>query len=307
MRDPHAPLPQLQPDDEDDLQISLWALYELHFRGIRGLSADLEWAPPLLERRAALESIFESGLRTLVASLLSETAGSGSIVERLTAIVAHDDGSPSLASYLQRTASAPQFREFLRQRSIYHLKEADPHAFALPRLSGRPKVALAELQYDELGAGTPSRLHSEMFARALTAVGLDATYGAYIDEAPAEVLAVNNAMSLFGLHRRLRGACMGHLAAFEMTSSFPSRRYAMGAERLGLGAEVAAYFDEHVEADAVHEQIAARGICQELVRSEPALAEDVAFGAASCVLLEERAGRALMESWASPAMSEVAI
>jgi hypothetical protein len=168
-------------------------------------------------------------------------------------------------------------------------------------------VALAELQYDEFGAGVPSRLHSELFAGALTGAGLDATYGAYIDEASAEVLAVNNAMSLFGLHRRLRGACMGHLAAFEMTSSFPSRRYALGAERLGFEAAVAGYFDEHVEADAVHEQIAARDICQELVRTEPDLAEDVAFGAASCVLLEERAGRALMESWAGPSTAEVAI
>ena len=90
-------------------------------------------------------------------------------------------------------------------------------------------------------------MHSEMFARAMDAAGLDSAYGVYVDDASAEVLAVNNAMSLFGLHRRLRGACMGHLAAFEMTSSFPSRRYAMGAERLGFTPDVAAYFDEHVE------------------------------------------------------------
>lgn len=307
MQDPHAPLPQMWPDDEDDLHVSLWVLYELHYRGLRGLAAELEWSPPLLERRAALESAFESELRTLTASLLSESIGGGSIVERLTRIVSHDDGAPGLPSFVQRSATATQYREFLRQRSVYHLKESDPHAFALPRLSGRPKVALAELQYDEFGAGAPSRLHSELFARALTAAGLDPTYGVYVDEAPAEVLAVSNAMSLFGLHRRLRGACMGHLAAFEMTSSFPSRRYAMGAERLGFDTAVAAYFDEHVEADAVHEQIAARGICQELVRMEPELADDVAFGAASCVLLEERAGRALMESWAEPPTSEVAI
>jgi hypothetical protein len=168
-------------------------------------------------------------------------------------------------------------------------------------------VALAELQYDEFGAGVPAQLHSEMFARALSAAGLDSRYGRYINEASAEVLAVNNAMSLFGLHRRLRGASMGHLAAFEMTSSFPSRRYAMGAERLGFDGEVAAYFDEHVEADAVHEQIAARGICHELVCTEPGLADDVAFGAASCVLLEELARRALMESWVGSNVDEVAI
>ncbi len=307
MRDPYAPLPQMQPDDADDLQISLWALYELHYRGLRGVRADLEWSPELLERRAALESVFENGLRTLTGPLLEECAGIDSIVERLSQIVSHDDEVPSLPSFVHRTATASQYREFLKQRSIYHLKESDPQAFTLPRLSGRPKVALAELQYDEFGAGVPAQLHSEMFARALSEAGLDSTYGAYVDEASAEVLAVNNAMSLFGLHRRLRGASMGHLAAFEMTSSFPSRRYAMGAERLGFDGEVVGYFDEHVEADAVHEQIAARGICQELVRMEPELADDIAFGAASCVLLDSEASRVLMDSWVVSSADQVAI
>ena len=42
-------------------------------------------------------------------------------------------------------------------------------------------------------------------------------------------------MSLFGLHRRRRGAIVGHLALFEMTSSVPNRRYADGLRRLGFG------------------------------------------------------------------------
>ena len=66
-------------------------------------------------------------------------------------------------------------------------------------------------------------------------------------------------MTLFGLHRRLRGAIAGHLAAFEMTSSLPNRTYGDGFRRLGFGGDVTGYFDEHVEADAVHEQIAASG------------------------------------------------
>jgi len=306
-RNPHAPLPLMHPDGPDDLHISLWALYELHYRGFRDLSGDLEWSPPFLERRAALESVFESELRQVTAALVAATAEAGSVVDRLTQIVSQDEAGLSLPSFLQRRATGAQFQDFLRERSVYHLKESDPHAFALPRLAGRPKVALAELQYDEFGAGVPTRLHSTLFARALDAAGIDSTYGAHVNGASAEALAVNNAMSFFGLHRRLRGACMGHLAAFEMTSSFPSRRYAMGAERLGMGADVAAYFDEHVEADAVHEQIAARGICQELVRAEPELAEDVAFGAAACVVLESAAGRALMTSWGSQGTDEVAI
>ena len=118
-----------------------------------------------------------------------------------------------------------------------------------------------ELLYDEYGTGDPDRLHAHLFARGLEACGLSPEYGAYVDDAPVEVLEQNNAMTLFGLHRRLRGAALGHLAAFEVTSSLPSRRMGQGIARLGLAQEMADYYDEHVEADAVHEQLAVRTIC----------------------------------------------
>ena len=153
----------------------------------------------------------------------------------------------------------------MTQRSLYHLKESDPTAFVLPRLDGPAKAALAELLYDEYGGGRPDRLHATLFARALEGCGLDPAYGAYVDLTPGYTLAVNNAMSLFGLHRRLRGAALGHLAAFEATSSLPCRRIASGIRRLGLPDAVWDYFDEHVEADAVHEQVALRNICGTLV------------------------------------------
>ena len=121
--------------------------------------------------------------------------------------------------------------------------------------------------------------------------------GAYVDRAPSHVLAASNLMSLFGLHRRLRGALMGHLAAFESTSSLPCRRYSGGAERLGLGEAVTAYFDEHVEADAVHEQLATRTICARLVEQEPSLHRDVLFGASACVRLDALAAAPMIESW----------
>ena len=50
-------------------------------------------------------------------------------------------------------------------RSAYQLKEADPHSWALPRLSGPPKAALVEVQADEYGGGRPERIHAELFAK----------------------------------------------------------------------------------------------------------------------------------------------
>src|SRR5699024_8624883 len=141
-----------------------------------------------------------------------------SLPDALLDAIDADEGA-SIAQFVQRRATAEQVQVVLACRSIYHLKESDPVAWVVPRLASAPKAGLTELQYEGYGAGVAQRLHAGLFARGLEACGLRSEYGAYIDDAPREVLAQNNAMSLFGLHRRLRGAALGHLAAFEATSS----------------------------------------------------------------------------------------
>ncbi len=295
---PVGSLPQVRGDvlTDGDVQLALWCLFELHHRGLEGVDPDLEWDPDVVRVRRALESAHLAAVRELVRGRLEQVDPGDDLVAQIDALLAVDDG-PSLAEYLRRQADAEQFRGFLRQRSIYHLKESDPHAFVIPRLDGAPKVALAELQYDEFGAGRPAALHSTLFADALSACGLDPTYGGYLDEARATTLAVNTTMSLFGLHRRWRGAAMGHLAAFESTSSMPCRWITAGARRLGLPEEVAAYYEEHIEADAVHEQLAVRGICVPLVAAEPHLRDDVLLGVAACLELDALAARDQFAHW----------
>jgi hypothetical protein len=106
-----------------------------------------------------------------------------------------------------------------------------------------------------------------------------------------------NLMSMFGLQRRLRGSTSGHLATFEMTSSIPNRFYGDGFRRLGHGPDVTLYFDEHVEADAVHEQIAGRDLAGGLAEAEPALVTDILFGAAACLYVDELVGEHILEAW----------
>jgi hypothetical protein len=193
-----------------------------------------------------------------------------------------------------------QVLEFLVHRSAYQLKEADPHSWAIPRLAGAPKAALVEIQADEYGGGRPERMHARLFADAMDALGLDPRYGAHLDLIPGVTLATVNLMSLCGLHRRLRGAITGHLALFEMTSSIPNRRYASGLRRLGVSDPRAlAFFDEHVEADAVHENIAAVDLAGGLARTEPELAADILWGARALVAVDARWSAHLLDSWAS--------
>jgi hypothetical protein len=281
-----------EPGSDDDAAVTLWALYELFYRGFEDVDDDLEWHPALLAVRRRLERGLEQRLRTRYPG----HRPAEDFADDFFAFVGDHDG-PSLAAHVQQDADRDQVLELLRVRSIYHLKEADPTSWVLARLPVRPKAALAELLYDEYGVGDPNRLHAHLWARGMEASGLRADYGAYLDDVPLEILEQNNAMTLFGLHRRLRAAALGHLAAFEATSSLPSRRMVQGLERLDFPRELVGYYVEHVEADAVHEQLAVRTICGALLDVEPALVDDAYFGAFTCLDLESRVARRLLAGW----------
>jgi hypothetical protein len=278
---------------DEDLQISLAVLYELHYQGFDGVSDDWEWDPALLRLRAGLERRHLAALHHLVGPI---TVTDEPVDRQLTALIAADDG-PSLSSFMAKQGTLEQWREYLTLRSVYHLKEADPHTFAVPRLSGRAKAAMVEIQADEYGGGSAERMHSALFAGLMRDLGLDPAYGALWDDAPAAAFASVNTMSLFGLHRRWRGAALGHLTAVEMTSSEPSRRYSAGLRRLGFDERVTVFYDEHVEADAVHEQIASVDMCGSFVAEHPDATADVLFGAACSLALDGLAAGHLLAAW----------
>jgi len=282
------------PIADEDLQLALYVAYELHYTAIAGVDEGWEWAPSLVGFRAALERPFEAAVAELVEPAKEDELAS--VGAALQAIVAEDPGPP-LSRYMELQGTLEQMLEHVIHRSAYQLKEADPHSWAIPRLSARPKAALLEVQADEYGGGDPERMHSVLFAKTMAALGLDPTYGHYLERLPAVTLAAVNLMSGFGLQRRRRGALVGHLAAFEMTSSIPNRRYGNGLRRLGFGREATHFYDEHVEADAVHENIAAWDLAGGLAADEPEVAADILFGARALLQVEARWARHLMESW----------
>jgi hypothetical protein len=302
-----APLPVTAPATardadplaDEDLQLALYCCYELHYRGLPGVDEAWEWEPSLLGVRRGLEAVFQAGLELLSGPVEPEPVPPTEIDIALRAIAEADEG-PSLSKHLEREGTLEQLHEFLVHRSAYQLKEADPHSWAIPRLSGPAKAALVEIQADEFGGGRPERMHAHLFAEALDALGLDNRYGAYLDHIPALTLATVNLMSMLGLHRARRGAIVGHLALFEMTSTIPNSRYAKAIRRLGFEDERAtAFFDEHVEADAVHEAVASVDLAGGFVRAEPHLAGDLLWGARTLAAIEARWATELLEAWES--------
>lgn len=67
--------------------------------------------------------------------------------------------------------------------------------------------------------------------------------------------------------------------------------------RTGAGPAAEHFYDEHVEADAVHEQVVRKDVIGGLLEDEPELAPDVAFGVAATVFTEDRLGDRLLAEW----------
>lgn len=278
---------------EEDLHLALYCLYELHYRGFGGVDDRWEWEPTLLAVRGRAESRFESELRAVTAAV---PVGPQGAVAELWEMAGPGDG-PSLSAWMAEQGTREQLCEMFVHRSAYQLKEADPHTWAIPRLEGRAKAVMTAIQSDEYGAGRAGDMHATLFARTMEAAGLDSRPDAYLDHIPGFTLATTNLISLLGLHRRLRGALVGHLALFEMTSTGPMGRYSQALRRLGLSAGARRFFDVHVEADEVHQYLATDGMVAGLLECEPDLAADVVFGARCLMAVEGRFSSELLGRW----------
>lgn len=292
-----TPWPDLDDDpiDGEDAPLALYLCYELHYRGLPDVDEAWEWEPTLLRERRRLERALESRVGELVGPAPLGLSADATVAQ-LRALAAPGDG-PSLSAYVERDASLEQARELAIHRSAYQLKEADPHTWGIPRLSGRAKAALVDIQHGEYGEGDPARVHAALFATTMRHLGLDDRYGAYLDHIPGITLSTTNLMSLFGLHRQWRGALVGHLALFEMCSVGPMGRYANAMRRLGLPDEACAFYDEHVIADERHQVVAIDHLVRGLLEDEPVLGGEVVHGARALTAIEGRFARHVLDTW----------
>lgn len=276
-----------------DLQLALYICYELHYRGFADVDAGWEWNAGLLHLRGRLENIFLDEVRAQVGEIGAEETAA----DEMNGLTVEPTDGEGLSYYMRDKGTWDQMREYFVHRSLYHLKEGDPHAWAIPRLIGQAKASFVAVEYDEFGAGRGARLHQQLFADLLHAADLDASYLGYIDAVPAEALAAVNLMSLFGLHRALRGAAVGHFASTEITSPPGSQRLVDALRRLGAPQACIAFYAEHVEADAVHEQVVRTDVVGDMVSREPHLDRDVVFGIRAHAYVEDRLADHMLRSW----------
>lgn len=285
--------------DDDDAQLALTLLYELHLRGIEGVDDLLQWDPQMMAATVLLESFLDRAVAEVAGPISRADGETGATVVAALRRMTFDDDTEGVSVHVRGRATVDEVAEVLIHRSLYQLREADLHTFGIPRLAGRPKAALIEVQADEYGGGDAPRMHSTLFADTMAEFGLNNRYMHYLPVVPAITLAALNVLSRFGLHRSHIGELIGHLAAIEMTSSLPSARYVRGLKRLGAPKRAQQFYDEHVEADAVHEQIVMRDLVSGWVTTDPGRGAAVLRGAAAFLALEGRIGDHLLGSWSA--------
>lgn len=299
IRPPHEisalPLGDVSVVLDDDVALALHLCYELHYLGLAGVNESWEWNPSLLRERQRIEAAFERELTAMIGPVPAALP-TADVVEILGAMASAPEVR-SLSSYVEERGTIDELRELAIHRSAYQLKEADPHTWGIPRLTGQAKAALVEIQRGEYGNGDVAYVHANLFAEVLHALDVDHNYAAHLDRLPGVTLSTGNLISYFGLHRRWRGALVGHLALFEMCSVRPMARYANALRRMGVDGRALEFYDEHVRADADHGVVALDEMVPGLLGEEPLLGGEVVFGARALDAVERRFADHLLDAW----------
>jgi hypothetical protein len=286
------PLSESDPLNDDDFELALYLCYEMHYRGV----ADVGWErdPGLLKFRTELERVFENRLRDEISPAIS-----GYEMEMVTMLdqLVEDFPGTSLSSYFNHTGTVDQFREFCVHRSAYQLRAAHPQTLSLPRRAGEAKAAMVEVPVDEVNFSEADRLRARLFATTMTALGLDDSYGSYVEILPGVTLATVNLSSMFSFHPQWRAALVGHLAVSETTSMESMERYSGALSRFGVGPVGRRFADRRVANDERRPLLARNHIVAGLLGAAPQLSADLLFGAAAVLMLEQRFADHLLDAW----------
>ncbi|NMD54629.1 MULTISPECIES: iron-containing redox enzyme family protein [Tsukamurella] len=277
----------------DDAQLALFICQEMHYRGWRGIDPALEWDPSIIAARVALENV----LLAAVDRELEPHSTAVSAADALEGLARDSLRAGGAVERLRGAADGTRFRDYFAARSLYHLKEADPHAWVIPRLAPASKAPFVAVEFDEYGAGRGEDVHQCLYADLLEAMGMDHGYLDYLDRAPAAAIAPVTLMSAFGLRRAEMGAAIGHFAATEVTSPPGSARMVAALERIGAPEPAIRFYREHVEADAVHELVMRHDVVGAMIAADPCSERDIVRGIAAWRLAEDRLDDALLTAW----------
>jgi pyrroloquinoline quinone (PQQ) biosynthesis protein C len=143
-------------------------------------------------------------------------------------------------------------------------------------LHGSAKLELAQNYWDEMGNGSPDRVHTVLHDRLVAAIDMPRLSR---DELPVEALERTALGGLLATNRWLQPEMIGALGMIELQAGPRCRKVVQGFDRLGAPAAAYPFYTEHAEVDPRHGKDWVEKAVVPLVAQQPSWQQRILRGA----------------------------
>ena len=222
--------------------LTLLRIYDLRLGELTPESRYAEH-PSVAADKWRLESEWLTELEALDDPLLD-----GDVVRGMRALAARDR-LPEAYEWVAKSATWPEVVRFLALEGGPDAGFDDLVAACQVGLHGEPKVELARNYWDELGNGSPDRVHTVLHDRLVAAIGMPRVP---IEEQPTEALERAALGGLFATNHWLQPEMLGALGLIELQAGPRCRMVLRAFDRLGAPEDAYPFYAEHAEVDPRH-------------------------------------------------------
>ena len=281
------------PLDERDALLTLLAIHDLHLAPL-GVTAGRErWQhhPVLAELKLRLEADLVDNLEADDASMAWSLPAEPVAALRAIAAVGL---VPSVYRWLADEADRDEVVEFITLEGGPDDGFDDLVAACQVGLQGEAKVEMARNYWDEMGNGSPERVHRELHRKLARALDLPVVPR---EEQPLEGLRRSALGGLLATNRCRQPEMVGALGLIEMQAGPRCRTVVATLERLGEGDDALDFYREHAVADPRHGKGWLDNVVADLA-DDPRFAEGMVRGARWRSLVNAQFFHALTERFA---------
>ena len=241
-------LTQAEPVDWRDVLLSLSVIYDLHSAPLGQLHGHerFQHHPAVAQLKWRLEE-------ELIAELTRrDEATDWDLPEAATAAmraIGVRGLIPDIYDWLAEDAQPAEIVEFLSIEGGPDGGFDDLVAACQIGLDGSAKLELAQNYWDEMGNGSPPRVHTELHRKLSRALGLSCPPR---EAQPVEALERSVLTGLLASNRWLQPELLGALGLLELQAGPRCRRVVAALARIGAGEDALDFYVEHATVDPRH-------------------------------------------------------
>lgn len=234
------------PQDRRDRVDVLQQVYDLHTAPLSALGDRVRFQhhPAVAALKQRLEAQWLAELPEVPEEFASES-------DVVTAIrgMAVIDRLPPAYDWIADHADWDELVQFLAMEGGPDAGFDDLVASCQVGLGGSAKLELAQNYWDEMGNGTPDRVHTALHDQLVAAIDMPRLERA---EMPVEALERTALGGLLATNRWLQPEMVGALGMIELQAGPRCRKVVQGFDRLGAPAAAYDFYTEHADVDPRH-------------------------------------------------------